>query len=393
MEIVFRHGRYNRYEYMLVPFAEDAPIDILIVNPFESDGLRALARVRGRGHTMPVVTAVPRGATASTRHAIAIERLTLQLLPMLNRVVELEFESPVTRPQVFRRPTPNVLPADTVVRPEAMSRQELARPLPTAEATPPIAAAAVSHTTSTASAGGSAERVRERDEEADDEFPSTVFPPTAFPPTVPAERVPPLSIRSAPQAQPLPTPSDQTAQAEKAEKAGESRPDTVVAFPRSARGGVERIDVLVVDDSPTVRRQLAIALNRMGIECTAVASAAAALEQLERAYFELVLVDVMMPEMDGYRLTREIRRLHRGTPVIILTSKSSPFDLARGALAGCSSFLVKPVPLRKLEAAIVKQLRKSLAIDDLASLLRPSAGLPGSGGRGEGARSGRRVRR
>ncbi|MEZ5738798.1 MAG: response regulator [Burkholderiaceae bacterium] len=74
----------------------------------------------------------------------------------------------------------------------------------------------------------------------------------------------------------------------------------------------------------------------------------------------MVFADVMMPELDGYQLTREIKRDRtlKGLPVIILTSRSSPFDLARGALAGCSSYLVKPVSLQSLRDTVNRQLRK-----------------------------------
>src|SRR5690606_16215717 len=147
-------------------------------------------------------------------------------------------------------------------------------------------------------------------------------------------------------------------------------PSNLVAFPRSAEPPAPRIRVLVVDDSPTVRQQLSIAFARMSVLCDAVGSAEDALARLSAEHYDLVLVDVVMPGVDGYKLTRQIRRRHRGVPVIILTSRSSPFDLARGALAGCNSYLVKPVPLRQLEAAVVKQLRRSLAIDDLTGLLR-----------------------
>ncbi|MFT4099932.1 MAG: response regulator [Burkholderiaceae bacterium] len=130
--------------------------------------------------------------------------------------------------------------------------------------------------------------------------------------------------------------------------------------------------MLVVDDSPTVRQQLSLAFERMGMRCASVDSAAHALRRLATQHIDLVLADVVMPDMDGYKLTREIKRNKqtRHIPVIILTSKSSPFDLARGALAGCDSYLSKPVPMRALEAAVVKQLRKSLAIDDLSTLVR-----------------------
>ena len=125
-------------------------------------------------------------------------------------------------------------------------------------------------------------------------------------------------------------------------------------------GMLRRPRVLVVDDSPTVRRQLGAALGQMGLDFESAESAQQALERLAIRRFELVLADVVMPDMDGYRLTRAIRknRALRGLPVVLLTSRSSPFDLARGALAGCSSYLVKPVTLQSLRDTVLKHLRR-----------------------------------
>jgi len=85
-----------------------------------------------------------------------------------------------------------------------------------------------------------------------------------------------------------------------------------------------------------------------------------ALDVLAMRRYEMVLADVVMPDMDGYRLTRAIKRNRalRGMPVILLTSRSSPFDLARGALAGCNSYLVKPVSMQSLRETVVRHLRK-----------------------------------
>ena len=147
----------------------------------------------------------------------------------------------------------------------------------------------------------------------------------------------------------------------------------LVSFPtpREAVSARQRLRVLIVDDSPTVRQQLGGALEKIGFLVDLAATGSEALNRLDSAHYDLALVDVVMPEMDGYKLTREIKKVksRKGMPVIILTSKSSPFDLARGALAGCDSFLSKPVPLRELQDAIVKHLRKSLAIDDLSEVL------------------------
>ncbi|MGA0796722.1 MAG: response regulator [Quisquiliibacterium sp.] len=128
----------------------------------------------------------------------------------------------------------------------------------------------------------------------------------------------------------------------------------------------------MVDDSATVRAQLKIALERLGLGCVTANSASEAIQQLESASFDLALIDVVMPDSDGYKLTREIKRDQRWRkmPVIILTSRSSPFDLARGALAGCDAYLSKPVPFRALQQALVNQLRKSLGIEDLSALMR-----------------------
>lgn len=131
--------------------------------------------------------------------------------------------------------------------------------------------------------------------------------------------------------------------------------------------------MLVVDDSPTVRQQLGLAFTQMGIVCEMAASGEQALARLADVHYDLVMADVVIPDMDGYRLTREIRKRHRGTPVIILSSRSAPFDYARGMLAGCKAYLAKPVPLRQLEASMMKVLRKSMRTEDLTAKLRASA--------------------
>jgi len=121
-----------------------------------------------------------------------------------------------------------------------------------------------------------------------------------------------------------------------------------------------RARALVVDDSAAVRRQLAVALHRMAVDSEGASSAAEALAMLASTRYELVFVDVVMPDVDGYQLTRAIKRdpALRRVPVVILTGRSSPFDLARGALAGCDSYLVKPVALQSLRDTVFRQLRR-----------------------------------
>jgi CheY-like chemotaxis protein len=141
-------------------------------------------------------------------------------------------------------------------------------------------------------------------------------------------------------------------------------PENAVAQPVSLRPA--KIRALVIDDSQTVRRQLSLALHQMGIETEGVNSAQEALDVLSVRRYDLIFCDVMMPgSANGFELTKAIKRDRalREVPLIILTSKSSPFDLLRGALAGCNSYLVKPVSLKALRETVVKNLRRSSRFD------------------------------
>jgi CheY-like chemotaxis protein len=125
-------------------------------------------------------------------------------------------------------------------------------------------------------------------------------------------------------------------------------------------GLIRRPRVIVVDGSPTVRRQLATALHQIGIDSEGFGSAGEALRELELRRYEGVLTEVELPDMDGYRLIRMIRRNRslRNLPVVFLTRRASPLDLARGALAGCNSYLEKPVMQQSLHDTMLRLLAR-----------------------------------
>ncbi|HVZ46053.1 MAG TPA: response regulator transcription factor [Ramlibacter sp.] len=108
--------------------------------------------------------------------------------------------------------------------------------------------------------------------------------------------------------------------------------------------------VLVVDDSLAVRHHLRSLLERRGIEVTDVATAEAGIEACAAASdIACVLMDVLMPGIDGFEACRRIKARGRAAPpVVMLTSKSSPFDRVRGKMAGCDTYLTKPVDPEQL---------------------------------------------
>jgi len=349
IEIVFRHCRYNRFEYALDAQIDPDLIDILIVNPADSEGLHAVTAVRKLARHVPVIAALQRGVASPARHAISVDRLTLQLLPTLNRVVETDLLPPETQPmtQPMFRDEPS-LPGSGRL------------PSPTqAQSVPRRAAPGAA----TGAATGAFERAGSGTAVASASRPAAAAPTAASV----------ASTATAARAM-APATARATAPATAARRATDPSSTSAAADARSpSTAPASRIRVLVVDDSPTVRQQLGLAFTQMGIVCEMAASGEQALARLANAHYDLVMADVVIPDMDGYRLTREIRRRHRGTPVIILSSRSAPFDYARGMLAGCKAYLAKPVPLRQLEASMMKVLRKSMRTEDLAAKLQATA--------------------
>lgn len=148
----------------------------------------------------------------------------------------------------------------------------------------------------------------------------------------------------------------------------EKRPETA-RRPDGTPVGAIPLRALVVDDSPTIRTQLTATLQRCGLDVLSAEDGESALVRAQSAVLDLVFLDVVMPGMNGYELCRAIRALPTGRhlPVVMLTSRSSPFDRARGALAGCDTYLVKPVTLKDFYAVVDKSLKKRFSADEIAA--------------------------
>lgn len=125
-------------------------------------------------------------------------------------------------------------------------------------------------------------------------------------------------------------------------------PDTTQSSDRyssksnTAYNGKEKI--LVVDDSSTVRHFMSLKLRPYGFEIDYAEDGEIALGLVKDNKYMCIFLDVIMPGMDGYETCKKMRKeLNIKTPIVIITSKDSPFDKMKGQIAGCSAYLTKPI--------------------------------------------------
>lgn len=128
---------------------------------------------------------------------------------------------------------------------------------------------------------------------------------------------------------------------------------------------IKKPKVLVVDGSAAVCERFYAFLKQRGYACHAVRDAQQALAAIEMSQYDMVFLDVVMPEMDGYTACGKIKAMpsYKHVPVVLLTSRESTADRVYGAMVGCSRYLTKSPNAGEL--------------DELLSNLCP---LPGAGG-------------
>jgi two-component system response regulator RegX3 len=129
--------------------------------------------------------------------------------------------------------------------------------------------------------------------------------------------------------------------------------------------------ILVVDDEPTLRETLAEALDADGFRVLTAADGREALSRFREHQPDLVVLDVMLPELSGIEVCRIIRA-ESGVPIVMLTAKSSELDKVVGLELGADDYVTKPFSLRELTARIRALLRRT---EQLAEAPTPSVEL------------------
>lgn len=116
--------------------------------------------------------------------------------------------------------------------------------------------------------------------------------------------------------------------------------------------------VLIVEDEKLLADSLCSLLKRKGFEAEAVYDGKSGEEYAELGIYDLLILDVMMPGLDGYTLARRVREMRCNTPILMLTAKSALEDRIQGLNAGADYYLTKPFDSRELLACINALLRR-----------------------------------
>jgi len=125
--------------------------------------------------------------------------------------------------------------------------------------------------------------------------------------------------------------------------------------------------ILVVDDEANLRHTLAYALRKEGYEVLTAEDGEAALESFKASAPELVILDLMLPKLDGLEVCRWIRR-RSDVPILMLTARDSELDRVVGLEIGADDYLVKPFSMRELVARVRAMLRRASRVAEPPSV-------------------------
>ena len=122
--------------------------------------------------------------------------------------------------------------------------------------------------------------------------------------------------------------------------------------------------ILVVDDDRNTRRLLRAVLESDGYTVTTAENGEKAFEVLDREHIDLIVLDIMMPVMDGYQFTKTLRKAESDLPVLIVTAKQLPDDRYMAFQAGTDDYITKPIDKKEMLLRIKALLRRSKIVSE-----------------------------
>lgn len=122
--------------------------------------------------------------------------------------------------------------------------------------------------------------------------------------------------------------------------------------------------ILIAEDDRELRRLFAHVLIKNGFAVKEVSDGKEALAAMENDYFDIIISDVMMPNMDGYEFVRTLREYGNNTPVMMITAKDAFDDMQLGFLSGSDDYMIKPVNVNEMVIRVQALLRRAQMINE-----------------------------
>jgi DNA-binding response OmpR family regulator len=117
--------------------------------------------------------------------------------------------------------------------------------------------------------------------------------------------------------------------------------------------------VLVVEDDPDIGRLITLQLAEIGVESRLEIDGVAALAEAQRGRYDLVILDIMLPRLDGLQICRRLREAGRQLPILMLTAKSTEIDRVLGLELGADDYLTKPFSMLEMAARVKGVFRRA----------------------------------
>ncbi len=122
---------------------------------------------------------------------------------------------------------------------------------------------------------------------------------------------------------------------------------------------IRMIHILVVDDDKKINQTVCAWLNDCGFEAKGVLSAAEAYDEMYNQLYELIISDIMMPEVDGFEFARTVREVNMRIPILFMSAKDDLPSKQKGFQLGIDDYMVKPIELAELEMRVRALLRRA----------------------------------
>lgn len=132
--------------------------------------------------------------------------------------------------------------------------------------------------------------------------------------------------------------------------------------------GAKKTSILLVEDEENLHEALKLNLELEGYDVTSAMDGAAALKAIQAEYFDLIILDIMLPEMDGISVTETVRLSNNEVPILILSARNTSADRVLGLKKGADDYLTKPFNLEELLLRVHKLINKNKKLQDKSSM-------------------------